>query len=196
VKNIYLTLPALLLSLLFLSGCSNTPTSLQLTPQLATNSSTASVESDHKWRLKSQDLRTARYLIAISSGDDVATLVNESNSTRAMIEETLKTQWTKQGHVFTSDSYNDYTMEIQLIKLLAEVEQATLSHETDINMVIKVQLNSETTTFNKTFRSHYEEKAPFSADVDKLTQQLNTQLSQLLDQIVQDPELNAKLLQL
>jgi len=75
VKNITLTLPTLLLSILFLSACSNTPSSLQLTPQLDTNSITAQVESEQKWLLDSQDLRTARYLIAISSGDDVATLL-------------------------------------------------------------------------------------------------------------------------
>jgi len=113
-----------------------------------------------------------------------------------MVEQTLKAHWTKQGHVFTSDSYNEHKIDIQLIKLLAEVEQATLSHESDINVVIKVQLDSDKTTFSKTFRSHYEEKAPFNANVDKLSQQLTTQLSQLLDQIVQDPELNAKLQQL
>jgi len=191
-----LTLPTLLFSLLFLSACSNTPSSLQLTPQLNTDNITSPVESDQKWLLASQDLRTARYLIAISTGDDVATLINESSSTRAMVEQTLQAHWAKQGHIFTSDSYNEYKIDIQLIKLLAEVEQATLSHESDINVVIKVQLNSDKTTFSKTFRSHYEEKAPFNANVNKLSQQLTTQLSQLLDQIVQDPELNAKLLQL
>ncbi|GLS89139.1 hypothetical protein GCM10007916_02060 [Psychromonas marina] len=196
MKNISLTLPSLLLSILFLSACSTTPSSLQLTPKLDENISVTKIKSDKKWSLTSQDLRTERYLIAISSGDDVATLINESTSTRTLIEQTLKTHWLKQGHQISNKGVNGYQIDIQLLKLLAEVEQNTMNHETDINLVIKVQLKSETTTFSKTFRSHYEEKAPFSASVTDLAQQLNKQLSQLLDQIVQDPEVNDKLAQL
>jgi len=196
VKKTSLSLPLLLLSILFLSACSNTPNSLQLTPRLDESLITTKVESDQRWLLDSQDLRTARYLIAISAGDDVATLIGESNSTRTIIEKTLQTHWSKQGHRFTSNRYNRYKIEVQLIKLLAEVEQATLSHESEINVVLKVQLSTDKTTFSKTFRSHYEKKGALNASVKTLTEQLNAQLSQLLDQIVQDPELNDKLLQL
>ena len=195
MKNISLTLPSLLLSIFLLSACSTTPTSLQLTPKLDASSITTKAESAHNWLLTSKDLRTARYLIAISSGDGVATLVNESTSTRAIIEETLQSHWAKQGHTFTADN-DGYKIDIQLLKLLAEVEQGSISHETTINTVIKIELNSNQKTFSKTFRSYYKKEAAFNASVNTLTQQLNTQLSQLLDQIVQDPELNAKLLQL
>lgn len=196
MKNISLTLPSLLLSILFLSACSSTPTSLHLTPQIDENITTTNITSDKKWQLISQDMRIERYLIAISSGDKVATLINESTNTRKLIEQTLKAHWSKQGHQFSNSNINGYQIDIQLLKLLAEVEQKTLTHETNINLVIKVQLKSEATTFSKTFRSHYEEKALFSASVDDLTQQLNMQLSQLLNQITQDPQLNDKLAQL
>lgn len=196
MRNIYLTLPSLFLSILFLSACSSTPNSLQLTPQVNENNITTLIKSDHSWLLNSQDLRTAHYLIAISSGDDVATLINESSSTRAMIEKTLQNQWLKQGLTFSANRYNDYQIDIQLIELLAEVEQSTFSHESNINVVIKVQLNSDKTTFSKTFRSHYQQEATLKVNINTLTQQLNTQLSQLLEQILQDSELNAKLQQL
>lgn len=196
MNSFSLKLPALLLSTLILSACATTPTSLQLKPKLNDNISIEKTQSEHVWALNSDDFRTARYLIAISSGDDVATLVNESASSRVIIEETLQNHWTKKGLHFTDKKNNPYKVDVQLIKLLAEVEQGTLSHESDINVVIKIQLRSDKKTFSKTFRSHYEEKSPFSADINALTEQLNTQLSQLLDQIVQDAELNAKLLQL
>ncbi|WP_022940244.1 YajG family lipoprotein [Psychromonas hadalis] len=191
IKGICLLLPILLLS-----ACANTPTSLKLTPQLDENITINKIESEKIWSVNSIDLRNARYLIAISSGDKVATLIHESTSSRLTIEKTLYGHWLKQGYHLSNKKQNDKQIEIQLIKLLAEVEQGSLSHETDINMVIKVQLNTDKITFSKTFRSHYEEKAPFSVDIKALTTQLNTQLSQLLDQIVQDPELNAKLAQL
>ncbi|MEI6897932.1 MAG: YajG family lipoprotein [Psychromonas sp.] len=209
-----LTAPLLLLSILLLSACSSTPSTVQLSPQLTPTNMTQQVKGDHSWLLSSQDMRTERYLIAISSGNDVATLINESSSSRAIIEKTLQTHWLKQGLTFsnrststsnngsansdnsTSRNTESYHIDIQLIKLLAQVEQSAINHESDINVIIKIQLRSDTRTFSKTFRSHYQEKALFSANTVTLAEQLNTQLSQLLDQIVQDPELNAKLLKL
>jgi uncharacterized lipoprotein len=191
-----LKLSALLLSTLFLSACSTPPSSLNLTPELNKNIIINEVQSKDQWRITSKDLRTARYLIAISSGDDVATLVNESTSTRLIIEKLLQNHWVKQGHRFTDKKGNSHQIEVQLIKLLAEVEQGTVSHQTDINVIVKIQLLSHKRTFSKTFRSHFEEKSPFNADVESITTQLNTQLSQLLDQVVQDPELNDRLLHL
>lgn len=196
VKTISLALPLLLLSTLLLSACSSTPSSLKLAPQLNENITIKPIKSKHNWRLTSKDLRTARYLIAISSGDKVASLVNESTSTRLTIEKLLQGQWAKQGYQFTDKKSNSHKIEVQLIKLLAEVEQGTLSHETEINVIIKIQLDSDKHIFSKTFRAHYEAKAPLSANIDSLATQLNTQLSQILDQVLQDPELNDKLLQL
>ena len=196
MKHISLTLPVLLLSTLFLSACSSTPSSVQLTPKLDKNITLTKVEDNKQWLLNSQDLRAERYLIAISSGDDVATLINESVSTRTLIEKTLQTHWVKQGHQFVNKSNNGYQIDIQLLKLLAEVEQSTMSHETDINVVIKIMLKSNKTNFSKTFRSHFEEEAPFSPSIEDLTTKLNTQLSQLLNQVVQDQEFNGKLKQL
>jgi uncharacterized lipoprotein len=189
-----LKIPALLLSTLLLVACSSTPTSLALTPKLDGKVITNQPLNKQNWLIKSKDLRTARYLIAISSGDDVAELINESTSTRVVVEKLLQEHWQKQGHQFTNNTNNSHQIEIQLVKLLAEVEQATLSHETEINAIIKIQLQSNQKTYSKTFRSHYEKKSPFSAKVDALGKQLNAQLSQLLDQIVEDEELNNKLL--
>lgn len=196
MHHLPLKLIPLLLSSLFLFACTSTPTSLALAPQLDENITINESTSKSIWLLNSKDFRSARYLIAISSGDDVATLINESTSSRLAIAQTLQTHWVKQGHRFNKKEQNNNQIEIQVIKLLAEVEQGSVSHETDINVVLKVQLSTSEKTFSKTFRSHYEEKSPFSADIEELTMQLNTQLSQLLDQVVQDPELNAKLLQL
>ena len=93
----------------------------------------------------------------------MARLVNESTSTRVMIEKLLQDQWQKQGFKFSDKKGHSHQLEVQLIKLLAEVEQGTLSHEIDSNVIVKIQLRSDKTTFSKTFRSHYEEKAPFNA---------------------------------
>jgi uncharacterized lipoprotein len=189
-----LKIPALLLSTLLLAACSSTPTSLALTPKLDTKIETNQIQNKQNWLIKSKDLRTARYLIAISSGDEVAELINESTSTRMVIEKLLQDHWQKQGYQFTNKTNNSHQIEVQLVKLLAEVEQGTISHETEINAIIKIQLKSNQKTYSKIFRSNYEKKSPFSAKVDALGEQLNAQLSQLLEQIVEDEELNNKLL--
>ncbi|WP_028862183.1 YajG family lipoprotein [Psychromonas aquimarina] len=184
----------LILSSALLFSCSGTPTSTQLQPQLSSIDNNKSLESSINWSVSSQDRRIAHYLIEISTGDDAAVLINESAGSKQIIEQALRRQWLKQGMTLVSSS--PYQIDIQVIKLLSQVKQSTLSHEIDSNIVIKVQLNSETKTFSKTFKAKYSAQAPFQADIDELSEKLNTQLSQLLNEIVQDPELKSKLLQL
>ena len=85
---------------------------------------------------------------------------------------------------------------IQLIKLLAKVEQNTLTHNIDSKMIIKVELSTKSKIFSKTFTSRFTKEGPFNVDIKKTAEQLNIQLSQLLNEIIQDPQLNAKLQQL
>ena len=184
----------LLTSLLFIISCSHSPTSVAPQPELLIKENDKSLHSKLTWTMRSQDQRVAHYLIEISSGDGVATLVNESQSSRMLIEKTVRKQWREQGLRFTSDS--QYKIDLQIVKLLAQVKQNSFSFDLNSNIILKVKLSSENKTFTKTFTAHLTEEAPFSADVKKITEQLNAQLSQLLTEIVQDPELIAKLQQL
>lgn len=184
----------LLSSLLLTAACSHSPSSVTLQPELLVKETDKSLQSNLTWNMNSQDQRIAHYLIEISSGDDAATLVNESQSSRLLIEKVLRRQWQEQGLRFTSDS--SYKIDLQIIKLLAQVKQNNFSFDLNSNIIIKVKLSSENKTFSKTFTAHLTEEAPFSANVEKITEKLNTQLSQLLTEIVQDPELTAKLQQL
>lgn len=187
-KNLFL-----LTSLLFIISCSHSPTSVALQPELLIKENDKSLHSKLTWNMDSQDQRIAHYLIEISSGDGVATLVNESQNSRMLIEKTVRNQWQEQGLIFTSNS--SYKIDLQIIKLLAQVKQNTFSFDLDSTIIIKVELRSEKKTFTKIFTAHLTEEAPFSADVKKITKQLNAQLSQLLTEIVQDPELTVKLKQ-
>lgn len=188
-KNVFL-----LISLLFITSCSHSPTTIMLQPELAINEKSTSLQSHLTWNMRSQDQRIAHYLIEISSGDDVATLINESQSSRMLIENSLRKQWLEQGLSFTSDS--QYKIDLTIVKLLAQVKQHSLSFDLNSNIIIKVKLSSNSKTFTKTFTAHLSEEAPFNASVSKVAEQLNAQLSQLLTEIVQDPELTDKLQQL
>jgi len=175
----------------FLFSCSNVPSTMQVQPEISTEKKIPAINSDISWSLSSQDRRIAHYLIEISAGDGVATLINESNSSRLIIQRTLNEQWLAQGLNLAPD--NDYKIDIQLIKLLAKVKQSTYKHEIDSEVVIKIQLKSNNKTFSKTFNSRAGSEAPFNADGEKISAQLNRQLSQLLTEIVKDPELNTML---
>ena len=164
-----------------------------LEPELVNAEKQLSFDSDLKWSLSSQDQRIAHYLIEISTGDDVAILINEQKSSRLVIQQALNEAWLALDLSFTEESI--YKIDVQLIKLLAEVEQSSFSHQVNSNIVIRIQLSSDQQKFNKTFKSHFYSKKQFTANNANISEQLNTQLSQLLNEIVQDPELNSKLQQ-
>jgi uncharacterized lipoprotein len=191
-KNIRQT--ALIISAFLLVACSSTPISIQLQPELSTKQPTELLTSQTSWQIASQDYRVAQYLIEVTKGEGVATLVNEAQSSRLIIENALQQKWHQSGLKLNDLSTN--RINIQVIELLAKVKQKTFAHTIDSNIVINIQLQTNDKVFNKTFTSHAAQEAPFTANINKTGQQLNIQLSQLLNEIIKDPELNVKLQQL
>lgn len=187
------TLQAFLLSSVTLLFACSAPTSIKVQPTLSVRQTDEALPSTLEWSLSSQDQRIAHYLIEIIKGDGAATLINESQSSRLIIQNALREQWIKQGLSFASDSTNK--IDIQLIKLLAEIKQNSLTFENNAKIVINVQLQTENRIFSKIFTSHYREKGLLIADSKQINAQLNKQLSQLLNEIIQDPEVNARLQQ-
>ena len=184
---------SIILCVVLLTACSSIPASVQLRPELSVVQKTQSLQGKSSWNIGSQDLRIAHYLIEISSGDGVATLINESKSSRLIIEKSLRKQWIKEGLTYQADS--PAKIEVQLIKLLTQVEQKKLTYKTHSKVVINIKLRTENKIFSKTFTSRYTEEGLFMPGIKNLNAQLNTQLSQLLNEIIKDPELNAKLKQ-
>ena len=184
----------IIMSIILLVGCATPPVSIRLQPNLAMNQATHPFTNKTAWEINSQDHRIAQYLIEVTKGKGVAILVNESQSSRLIIENTLQQQWHNHGLNIKTNSADK--INIQLIKLLVKVQQDPVVHNIDANIIINVELKTENKVFSKIFRSHSTKEALFSADIKKTGKQLNIQLSQLLSEIVQDPELNAKLQQL
>lgn len=184
----------LVISSILLIACSTTPLSIKLQPTLPQIQADASPISQRIWQISSQDYRIAQYLIAITKGDDAAILVGDSQNTRLTVEKTLQQHWLNNGLEFTLQSSN--VINIQIIELLAKIKQNSLSYDIDSNVVIKVNLATQGNSFSKVFKSHATKEAPFTASIEKTGQQLNTQLSELLNEIAKDPELNTKFQQL
>lgn len=192
LKNIHKVI--LFISSLLLVACSSSPVSMQLQPELSSLQTASPLTNKIVWEISSQDRRIEQYLIEVTKGRNAATLINESQSSRLIIENALQQQWSKHGLRFSADSTDK--INIQLIKLLAKVKQNTLTHNTHSKIVIKVELSTKNKIFSKIFSSRFTQEGVFAADINKISEQLNVQLSQLLNEIIQDSELNAKLQQL
>ena len=183
----------LITSTTLLISCASPITSIQLQPTLLAPDQGTQLANKEAWDIMSQDYRVEQYLIEVINGRKAATLINESKSSRLIIEDTLKNQWQKEGLNFALNSPNQIT--IKIVKLLASVKQTTVSYSTDSNVIINVQLKTQDKLFNKVFKSNFRKEGPFGVDIDATAKQLNTQLSELLNQIINDPELNNKLQQ-
>lgn len=190
VKNILRS--AAILSTLLLIACTAPQTSVKLQPQISIKPSTKLTDNETHWNVRSQDRRIAHYLIEISEGDGVAKLINESTSSRSLIENMLQKEWQQQGMKVDPDSDNIIT--VQLLKLLAKVKQKQLSFDNKADIAIRIELKTANDTFTKTYKSRFTQEGVFNADSDKISHQLSTQLSQLLNEIIQDPELNSQLI--
>ncbi|WP_041771403.1 YajG family lipoprotein [Psychromonas sp. CNPT3] len=180
-------------SVFILSACSSQPQN-SVALQLPTiNAPTTSLQSNMTWQLTAMDRRIAHYLIAISDGDDVATLINEKNSTLMLIKTRLQNAWEKQQLNIKDANDSAPKIEIHLIKLLTNVQQNTFSYTQSGQIQIKISLSTQQKHFSKMFSQNYSQEGAFKADVNDLTTNLNTQLTTLLNSITQDTELNAKL---
>lgn len=181
----------LLLSSLTILGCSQTPSSIPLTSQLTLNKPELTYHNLQAWQIDSQDLRVARHLIEIVDGDNVAKLINEQQSLTKLIEDNLRQTWT--ANQLKTAKQSDYKLDIQLVEALTKVTEPTMSYEVSTDMKIKIKLQHNNKTFVKLFQSNHQWNAPFSTSISRVTEQLETQLSQLLNEIIQDKELNDKL---
>ncbi|WP_413692840.1 YajG family lipoprotein [Psychromonas sp. KJ10-2] len=180
-------------SILTLLGCTATPSYTNITPQLQLESNRQVFTNQQPWKIDSQDLRIARYVIEISSGDGVATLINEQQSLRLLVEKSLTQAWTDNN--LKLDNNSDYQVDIKLVKALAKVTESTLSYDASSQMIVDVALSHQGKHFHKIFRSTKQWDGAFANQVNNITEQLNKQLSLLLKQIVEDQELNSQLQQ-
>lgn len=184
----------LLIVIFALFACSTSPLSIQLQPNLPESQSKTTLTNKSIWQIGSQDYRIAQYLVAVIEGDGVATLVNDSQSSRLTIEHALQQQWQNNG--LTLSKQSDHKINIQLIELLATITQGPLSYSIDSNIILRVNLSTTSKGFSKTYKSHSTKERSFSADIKTTSEQLNIQLSKLLNEVVNDPQLNTKLQQL
>ena len=166
-------------------------TTLTLNPSMPAPSQNSIATYSPTWSISSSDHRTIRYLAEVHDGTEPATLYNEMESSHKKIKKVLEKQWKAQSIYFSQRETK--SLEIQLIKLLATVEENAIEHKINSQIVINVILKSPSTTFNKTFKSTARSENAFRSNATKINAQLDKQLSKMLYKITNDSELNRKL---
>ncbi len=179
-------LPALLISgVLGLSACSSQPQQVALTPSIEVNNS---AQHSIIAAIKSQDLRSNRFLISIhQEGEEQAQLISSGNNLRQNIEQQLSSAWQQQGIGFVPDSPNLITIDI--LELANKVEESSVKHAASSVMRLKVTIDTPHKTLSKQFRSTHTNEGAFSVNVSKQSEAMSQQLSELLTQIANDPQL-------
>jgi len=180
-------------SFIVLVSCASVPTDINIIPDLALKEGTIAFSNAAPWQIQSRDLRIERHLVQIVDGEKVAQLINEHQSVRLLIEKNLSQAWLNNGLKIADSS--DYHVDIMLNKALATVTESAVSYEVKSQLVLKLQLSHQGKKFVKLFRSNSQWEGPFNASISRITKELSVQLSDLLNQIVQDEELNKKLQQ-
>lgn len=181
----------LLLITLLVSSCAQQPDLVTLELPKTPYAGTAPNPDAATVRLESQDLRTASYVVVILGDSEPAELYGAGQNLRQLIADTLSERWQQQG--VTIDPRATPRLRIELVQLLAEVEQGTLSHQINSNIRIKMDYADGNTSFSKLFRSTATREGVFKVKLDKVQQQLSEQLASVLDDIINDEQLRQQL---
>ena len=160
-------------------------------PALSIEKGAYTYSNQQPWKISSQDERVARHVIEVVDGDNVAQLVNEQQSLRLLVQDSLTQAWV--DNQLKVDQNSDYKLDIKLVKVLATVTEASVSYDVSSQMMIKVALTHNGKAFIKLFRSNKQWNSAFSTNISNITERLNKQLSFLLIQIVEDQELNSQM---
>ncbi len=171
-----------------LAGCAGTqPSHIALYPQ-APNVE-VQTQSAQRIAIQTIDTRKANFVVRMHKGDDAAKLISPSETPRKQIDSLFRSGFAKAGYVV--DPAASEHIQIQLEKLLADVNEGTFGYEANTEVVINViASNSRNRTLTKRYTAKNNHSGPFSPDFAKMELAINQLIADLSRDILQDPELN------
>jgi len=174
-----------MLSGLVLFGCADGPSHLIIAPEINTPT-TIQYHNKHAY-FKVTDLRTAAHIIQIQQGGEAAKLMTSQELLSDVINQTLKSEFAKQGLILDQSGLNhiDIIIDTALIKVMQE----TMSYEAKSNISLRVKVKNNQQTLTKTFNSQSSSSGPLSADIAVLERDFNQQLTNALINILNNKEI-------
>jgi uncharacterized lipoprotein len=175
--------------LVLLTACANKPTYVVVAPDLSiTNSgSSQSAYLNKQASLTITDIRSAQHVVQILRKNEAAEVYSSQQPLNIIVEQTLTSEFKKQGLEIHSQANND--IEIIIDNGLISVQQEMLKYQANNELVIRVKINNGSQTLSNTFKVRGTSEGPLNADIAVLERDFNQQLAKLLTQIINNAEI-------
>ena len=175
--------------LLLLTACATKPTHVVIAPDLSiTNKVTKQSQYQNKQAsITITDMRSTQHVVQILRKDEAAEVYSSQQPLDKIIEQTLTTEFKKQGLVVNVQASN--TIEIIIDNALISVQQEMMKYQVNNELVIRVKVNNGSQTLSNTFKVRGTSEGPFNADIAVLERDFNQQLAKLLVQVSNNTEI-------
>jgi uncharacterized lipoprotein len=183
-RLLLLTIP--LITTLVLSACASAPSHLIISPDVT---AIPEIKYDSKQAtLNVTDMRTANHLVQILKEGDAASLFSAQERLEKIIKRSISVPWQTQGLTIQASAVNSINIAIE--KAITSVTQETMSYQAQSEIILKVTINNGLQTLTSTFKNSGDSKGPFRADIAVLERNFNQRLTNLLQQILVNEEIN------
>ncbi|GAA6172224.1 hypothetical protein NBRC116592_18940 [Colwellia sp. KU-HH00111] len=184
-KSLFIKLYSAML-VLAITSCASLPSHVIIAPDI-----TASSAINHHNKLAQLnvvDMRTANHIVQIVREGDAAIILSAQQRLEDTLSESLTQQWLKQGLTFDANASNQISIAIE--QALIRVNQETFKYQAQTHIILKVTLNNGEETLTTTFKNSGNSNGPLQADIAVLERNFNQRLTNVLQQILMNEQLN------
>lgn len=177
--------PTLISLIVLLSACSSSVKHLVIAPYILTASNTQL--SAQSINISTSDLRTAQHMLQIIREDQAAQLITSQSSLAEIVDKSLTAAFKKSGAQVTPAGNN--VLNIVINKALINVNQSMMKYNANNIIELSISVDNGEQTLTKSYRSSGKSEGPLQADIAVLERDFNQQLSKVITNIVNDPQL-------
>ncbi|WP_169307020.1 YajG family lipoprotein [Ferrimonas sediminicola] len=177
-----------LLGALLLAGCASAPNTLILAP------SAPMVQAGSQQgalALTSVDHRPEQFLVEVRKDDGAAELLSPAEPPRQLLEQGIRDGLSRLG--YRIDPAATVTLSLSLDKLVMKIDQGTFGHDASTSLIATVIVDNRGRTLTKEYRVRSSFSGPLKPEMARIEREMNDRLSQLMSDIVNDPELHTHL---
>lgn len=173
----------------FLAGCSTQVTQITLDPEGMSPYKRFVPIPLTGLTISVRDLRPQNFLIAIAKNQkEQLQIISSATNVRQSIEQALIQGWQAKG--LRLKPGKQVAIEVDIKKLVNKVNQTNLDFQAEIEMQLQVVVDTSKTRLTKQFQSTQTSTGPFKVNVFTQEKLMNRQLSDLIQQILNDSELH------
>ncbi|QDP00700.1 hypothetical protein FNC98_04635 [Thalassotalea sp. PS06] len=167
------------------SACAEKTGMIELQPDLI--NTPAKIYQQKSAKISVTDSRDKGHIVEVLNIDRPSTTIDSSAALSQVLNRQFTNQLSNQGLNLNEESD---------LKVIFDVERARTYVNQDVldyraNTIIKLQVKMENSaqTMSKTFTLRATSRGPLNANIETLQRDFNTQLSKLIDQVLEDEQL-------